>query len=61
MKQRSYNTSILAFDVGPDNKNSSMNIAHVYQTGIGLPERDYYFKTDRAKHCYSAGLQKISG
>jgi len=40
------NTSILAFGVGPDNKNSSMNIAHVSQTGIGMPERDYYFKTD---------------
>jgi len=40
------NTSILAFGVGPDNKNSNMNIAHVSQTGIGMPERDYYFKTD---------------
>lgn len=41
-----YNTSVLAFGVGPDNKNSSLNIAHIYQTGIGLPERDYYFATD---------------
>lgn len=40
------NTSILAFGVGPDNKNSNLNIAHIYQTGIGLPERDYYFKSD---------------
>ncbi|MEO9210309.1 MAG: M13 family metallopeptidase [Ginsengibacter sp.] len=40
------NTSILGFNVGPSNKNSSLNIAHIYQTGIGLPERDYYFKTD---------------
>lgn len=40
------NTSILGFSVGPSNKNSSLNIAHIYQTGIGLPERDYYFKTD---------------
>jgi putative endopeptidase len=36
----------MAFGVGPDDKNSSMNIAHIYQTGIGLPDRDYYFKTD---------------
>src|SRR3954464_15393803 len=36
------NTSILGFGVGPDNKNSSLNIAHAYQAGIGLPERDYY-------------------
>lgn len=40
------NNSIIAFGVYPDNKNSSMNIAHVSQTGIGLPERDYYFSTD---------------
>lgn len=40
------NISILAFGVGPGNKNSSVNIAHAYQSGIGLPERDYYFKTD---------------
>ena len=40
------NISILAFGVGPGNKNSSLNIAHAYQSGIGLPERDYYFKTD---------------
>lgn len=40
------NTSVLALRVGPDNKNSSKNIAHVSQAGIGLPDRDYYFKTD---------------
>ena len=42
------NSSILEFYVGPDNKNSRMNIAHVHQTGIGLPDRDYYFRTDSA-------------
>jgi putative endopeptidase len=40
------NTSIIYFSVAPDNKNSSLNIAHVSQAGIGLPERDYYFRTD---------------
>lgn len=40
------NNSLVGFYIGPDNKNSSLNIAHVYQAGIGLPERDYYFKTD---------------
>jgi len=38
--------SIIAFNVGPDQKNSSMNIASFRQTGLGLPDRDYYFKTD---------------
>jgi putative endopeptidase len=41
-----YNPSIIAFNVSPDDKNSSMNIAQLYQTGIGLPDRDYYFKSD---------------
>jgi putative endopeptidase len=40
------NSSLFGFGVSPDNKNSSINIAHAYQTGIGLPDRDYYFKTD---------------
>ncbi len=47
------NVSIISFGVGPDNKNSSMNIGHVSQAGIGLPERDYYFKTDPS----SLGIQ----
>jgi putative endopeptidase len=40
------NPSFIGFGISPDNKNSSIDIAHVYQTGIGLPDRDYYFKTD---------------
>ena len=47
------NSSLIALGVGPDNKNSDLNIAHAYQTGIGLPERDYYFKTDPS----SVGIQ----
>jgi putative endopeptidase len=48
------NRSIIGFGVSPDNKNSSINIAHVSQTGIGLPERDYYFKTDSS----TVGIQQ---
>ena len=62
------NNSVLGFGVGPDNKNSSLNIAHIYQTGIGLPERDYYFKTDpasmgiqQAYKAYLATLFKLTG
>jgi len=40
------NSSIIGFGVSPDEKNSRMNIAQIYQTGIGLPDRDYYFKSD---------------
>lgn len=38
--------SIIGLYVAPDDKRSSVNIAQFYQTGIGLPERDYYFKAD---------------
>ena len=62
------NTSFIAFGVGADNKNSSLNIAHIYQTGIGLPEREYYFKTDapsmaiqQAYKIYIAKLFQLTG
>nr|MBC7611588.1 M13 family metallopeptidase [Pseudopedobacter sp.] len=45
-EERVNNSSILSFNISPDDKNSSLNIAHSSQTGIGLPERDYYFKAD---------------
>jgi putative endopeptidase len=45
---RAGNRSIIGFGISPDDKNSGMNIAHVYQGGTSLPERDYYFKTDSA-------------
>jgi len=32
--------------ISPDQEDSSINIAHFVQTGLGLPDRDYYFKTD---------------
>lgn len=33
---------------GADEKNSIKNITIFYQGGLGLPDRDYYFKTDAA-------------
>ena len=39
------------FYVGADNKNSSMNILHLYQSGIGMGEREYYLEQDdKANH-----------
>ncbi|MCW5515271.1 M13 family metallopeptidase [Muriicola sp. Z0-33] len=38
--------SIVVPYVSPDNANSNINILHVVQSGLGLPDRDYYFKTD---------------
>ncbi|GAB3957429.1 M13 family metallopeptidase [Spirosoma harenae] len=45
-EQQAGDGSIIGFSVGPDDKQSTINIAQFYQSGIGLPERDYYFKTD---------------
>ncbi|MCK8495364.1 M13 family metallopeptidase [Spirosoma sp. RP8] len=45
-EQKAGNGSIVGFYVGPDQKQSKINIAQFRQTGIGLPERAYYFKTD---------------
>jgi putative endopeptidase len=55
------NHSIIAFGISPDNKNSGINIAHVYQTGIGLPDRDYYFKTDSPTLRIQQAYQKYLG
>ncbi|MDI1355728.1 MAG: M13 family metallopeptidase [bacterium] len=37
---------LLAFYVGPDDKNSEMNIGCFYQSGTSLPEKEYYTRTD---------------
>ena len=35
-----------SFFASPDSKNSKMMIATLYQSGLGLPDRDYYLRTD---------------
>jgi putative endopeptidase len=40
------NSSVINLSIYPGNKNSAINMAHVTQAGLGLPDRDYYFKTD---------------
>src|SRR5450432_4593467 len=61
MEAKSNDVSVVAFGVGPDNKNSSLNIAHIYQAGIGLPERDYYFKTDSSSLSIQQAYKKYIG
>ncbi|RYZ19510.1 MAG: M13 family peptidase, partial [Chitinophagaceae bacterium] len=62
------NGSIIGFSVSPDDKQSTINIAEFSQSGIGLPERDYYFKTDsstlsiqRAYKKYLSSLFELTG
>lgn len=40
------NYAIIGMNVSPDNENSKLNILHFGQAGLGLPDRDYYFKSD---------------
>lgn len=67
-EQKVGDLSMIAFYVGPDDKQSNINIVQLAQTGIGLPERDYYFKTDsstlriqKAYKKYLADLFQLTG
>ncbi len=67
-EQKAGDRSIMGLYVGPDNRQSSVNIAQFGQTGIGLPERDYYVKTDsstltiqRAYRSYLTRLFELIG
>lgn len=44
--QRQTGNELFPIGIGPDDKNAMMNIAILSQGGLGLPDRDYYFKTD---------------
>jgi len=57
-----------SFYVGLDAKNSQMNIVNLGQGGLGLPDRDYYLKTDapsleiqKAYVAYMTRLFKLAG
>ncbi|SOE23714.1 putative endopeptidase [Spirosomataceae bacterium TFI 002] len=57
------NYSLISMDVSPDKENSSINMLHFSQTGLGLPDRDYYFKTDEStieiQNAYKAYLTTL--
>jgi putative endopeptidase len=60
--QNTGHSYIVAAYVGSDQKNSNMNILNTGQTGLGLPDRDYYFRTDPAtvgiQNAYKAYMKK---
>ncbi len=51
---------LLGISVNGDDKNSKMNIVVLNQTGISLPERDYYFRNDSAAKTARTGLVKYA-
>lgn len=62
---KSGNGSLISMGVSPDNENSTVNMLHFGQTGLGLPDRDYYFKTDAStleiQKAYQSYLSKLFG
>lgn len=67
-EEKNGDKTIIDFSVYPDQKNSAVNIANLSQTGIGLPDRDYYFRTDsstiaiqNAYKNYLTNLFKLTG
>ena len=59
---------LLNLTIAPDEKNSNMVIANFAQGGLGLPDRDFYFKNDpataaivKAYHIYLEKLFRLIG
>jgi putative endopeptidase len=52
------NNLLIGQYVGADEKNSAKNIAIYHQAGLGLPDRDYYFKNDAATQTVVNGYQQ---
>jgi predicted metalloendopeptidase len=52
------------FGIHQDNKDSTKYVADIYQSGLGMPDRDYYLKADDAKLAdakakYLAHVEKV--
>src|SRR5690606_34548546 len=59
---------VFGFYVSPDDKNVTQQICQLYQGGLGMPDRDYYFNKDErslkiqeAYKAYQVKLMKTMG
>jgi putative endopeptidase len=56
-------SGVWSFFVDQDSKNSTKYILHLWQGGLGLPERDYYLKDDveqkRVREAYIVHIEKL--
>lgn len=43
---RKFGTSLINWGLAPDTDDASMNTLNLYQSGIGMPDRDYYLKDE---------------
>ncbi|WP_256010939.1 M13 family metallopeptidase [Desertivirga xinjiangensis] len=55
------NGFLFEFYVGPDDKISTKNAVNFQQTGLGLPNRDYYFNNDEASEKIRKAYVKYIG
>lgn len=53
------NSPFFGVYVGADDKNSSMNIIHLYQSGLGLGEREYYLANDETSKALRKGYHEL--
>jgi putative endopeptidase len=55
-----FGADLFQLDVAPDVKNTEVNTLYVYQSGLGLPERDYYLTDDfkPQREAYAAFVQR---
>jgi putative endopeptidase len=44
MTHKGFGSSLFGMSVGPDEKNPEMNVLSLGQSGLGLPDRDYYLQ-----------------
>jgi putative endopeptidase len=56
----SFGSSVFAYDPEPDSADATMNALYLYQSGLGLPNRDYYLKPDfkKQRDAYRAYLER---
>ncbi len=56
----SFGSSIYAFDLEPDTGDASMNAVYLYQSGLGMPNRDYYLKPEfkKQRDAYRAYIER---
>jgi putative endopeptidase len=51
-------SGLIGFFINQDAKNSEVNALQMWQTGLGLPDREFYFKTDSTSKAIRAAYVK---
>lgn len=64
LQRMGVNCGLWGYEVDQDRKNSERYIMYLYQSGLGMPDRDYYLKNDaeskRVRAAYVKHLKKLA-